>query len=223
MKVIGLAACDKLEYSTNKILEFFLIRTGMPFELMTLEGAIEYPDEGQLVNCFGCEVDTVMLGEVLDKVSRADALVLSTPVHYTQDGRERWAYWEKLFAQTAAWKNLLTGKPFIVISMGGIEPQDAFEDARDFLLSQGLDFFGGVVDKGLVDCKDLCTPKTCYVARVVHEYGVTSEFSLDIGSRIDYEHDDIPKGCPSRIRTLPQLDELAKSLGIALGAGATGI
>jgi hypothetical protein len=66
MKVIGLAACDKLEYSTNKILEFFLIRTDVPFELITLEGAIEYPDEGQLVNCLGCEVDTVTLGEAVE-------------------------------------------------------------------------------------------------------------------------------------------------------------
>jgi multimeric flavodoxin WrbA len=223
MKIIGLSACDKLEYSSNKILEFFLIRTGVPFESMTLEGAIEYPDEGQLVNCFGCEVDKVTLGEVLDKVARADAIVVSTPVHYTRQGKERWAFWEKLFEQNVEWKSMLQGKPFVILAIGGYEPEKAFEDAKSFISSFGLDFFGGVVDKGLSDCKTLCTPEFCYVARVVHEYGTDSEISLDIGSRIDYEHKDIPDKCPNRVHTTPKIEALAKELGQALGGNATGI
>ncbi len=223
MNIIGLSACERLEYSSNKILKYFLIRTGVPFELMTLDEAIEYPDESQLVGCFGCAVDKVTLGEVLNKVAMADAIVVSTPVHYTKDGRSRWAFWEKLFEQNIEWKSMLRSKPFVVLSIGGFEPEDAFEDAKSFITSQGLDFFGGVIDKGLADCLTLCTPEFCYVARVVHEYGTNSEISLDIGAKIDYEHRDIPIECPNRIHTTPKIEALAVELGYALGARATGI
>ncbi|MEP0813945.1 MAG: hypothetical protein HRF49_04705 [bacterium] len=223
MKIIGLAACEKLEHSSIKILQYFLIRTTAPFELLTLEGAIDFPDEGQLVHCFGGAEDKVSLGELLDKVAKADALVLSTPVRYQRDGKAAWAYWEKLFAQDAKWKNMLKGKPFVVISMGGLEPMNAFEDAKQFLESQGMDFFGGIVDNGLVDCGSLCTPEFCYVAKVVHTYGLGSEMTVDIGSRIDYEHKDIPDECPARVHTVPQLDEIAGRLGQSLGVTAGGI
>ncbi len=223
MKVIGLAACEKLEYASNKILQYFLIRTGAPFELLTLEGAIDFPDEGQLVHSLGGAEDKVTLGEVLDKVARADAVVLSTPVHYTRAGKNTWAFWERLFQRETTWKNLLKNKPVVVLTLGGLEPLNAYEDAKTYLESLGLDFFGGVMDNGLTDCASLCTPSNCYVAKVVHEYGLGSEITLDVGSKIDYEHEDIPKECPSRVHTVPQLDALASKLGIALGMSAQGV
>lgn len=223
MKVIGLAACEKLEYASNKILQYFLIRTGAPFEVLTLEGAIDFPDEGQLVHCFGASEDKVTLGEMIDKVARADAVVLSTPVHYTRQGRAIWAFWEKVFDRDTTWKNLIKGKPVVVLTLGGLEPLNAYEDAKGFLEAIGMDFFGGVMDNGLTDCASLCTPGNCYVAKVVHEYGLGSEITLDIGSGIDYEHEDIPSDCPSRVHTVPQLDALASKLGIALGMGAQGV
>lgn len=223
MNIIGLAACETLEYASNKILQYFLIRTGAPFELLTLEGTVDFPDEGQLVHCFGCAEDKVTLGELLDKAARADALVISTPVHYTRDGKKTWAFWERLFDRETKWQNLFNAKPVVILTFGGVEPLNAYEDAKGFFEALGLDFFGGVMDNGLTDCASLCTPSNCYVAKIVHEYGLGSEITLDVGSRIDYEHEDIPKECPSRVHTVPQLDALASKLGIALGVGAQGV
>ena len=223
MKIIGLSACERIEHASNRILEYFLIRSGAPFEVLTLEGAMDFPDEGKIVLGFGGTKDEVTLAELLDKTAQADAVALATPTHYTRDGKRVWAFWETLFGKDSKWKNMLKGKPFVVLSIGGLEPQNAFDDAKDFLLSQKMDFFGGVVDNGLVDCASLCTPETCYVAKVVHEYGLGSEISLDIGSRIDYENEDIPPMCPAKVVTFPEIEELAHRLGNAVGAGSSRI
>lgn len=223
MRLIGLSACESMELASNLILKYFLIHTRIPHDLVTLADAIEFPDDSQYIPAYSGAVYEDKLSEILGGIVHADAIVICTPTRYTREGRGVWAFWEKLFGRDVAWKSRLKGKLAVVLSIGGIEPMHAYDDAKGCLESFGMEFFGGVVDRGLLDCEDLCLPDACYVAKVVHEYGIESEFTSDVGSWIDFGHKSIPDSCPVKEETIPKIESLSMKLGEALAVGATGI
>jgi multimeric flavodoxin WrbA len=146
---------------TEELVKYILLKTGEPFEYISLAGKEIYGCQG----CLRCASDNICKveddwGEIMDKVFEADAIVFGAPIYYGTINAIGQAFLERFFSLRHRDKFRLIGKANVIVTVGVDEPNMAEEYIKKIFFGENCTSGGVVRRHGFLDeIKDYHIPK----------------------------------------------------------------
>jgi multimeric flavodoxin WrbA len=162
---------------TEELVKYILLKTGEPFEYISLAGKEIYGCQG----CLRCASDNICKveddwGEILDKVFEADAIVFGAPIYYGTINAIGQAFLERFFSLRHRDKFRLIGKANVIVTVGVDEPNMAEEYIKKIFSSNYMSEPVGILrSQGISQCYTCGFGENCTSGGVVRRHGFLDE------------------------------------------------
>lgn len=178
MKVLGISGSPRRGKTTDQLVKEVLKTVDCETEFISLAGKTISP----CIACLACVKDNICkikddMTELREKILAADGLVIGAPNYFSALNGLSHCFLERLCQFRHQSCTLLAGKPAVVVSTGGIQPEIPARMIETMFNYYQINHVGSVTAQGAASCFTCGHGESCDVGAVHMLYGK--------GTRID--------------------------------------